>query len=199
MSRCYLKRSAKTAAALVVAFLMVIAMLDTRSRYSSFMMPLDSSDPYPSGESGGRRGGGELINFSRLVRIHSSNKTDAHNQLIHSKPGGGGTNDNEISNDISSEVLLTGGGQFPLDNGTMTLRFWDLVNGSSRGRGLATKGIFTETAQLPNLWRPQMFDPDYLLTERDDDRVLAQLIWAMEASNLTESGWPTKVCDSRFY
>lgn len=50
----------------------------------------------------------------------------------------------------------------------LSIRYWDLANSSSRGS-------LSRRAALPNLWRPQRGN-----LSRDDDRVLAQLVWAME-------------------
>ncbi|ODM94383.1 Glycoprotein 3-alpha-L-fucosyltransferase A [Orchesella cincta] len=172
MTRCYLKRSAKTAIFIMIAFIMVFAMIDTRNRYNSYVMSIES-DPFHSVATAVRR-----RDNLRLVL----NKTDdASNQVI--------IGDNELDSQtgptIDNEAMI-GDGHLPSDNGSLTLRFWDLANNSSRGA--KTRGIFTESNHLPYLWRPEK---PHL--SRDDDRVLAQLILAMEATNISLSGRLTKM------
>lgn len=177
MTRCYLKRSAKTAGALMVAFVMAIGLIDTRSRYSDYMFNIEPSQPYNTNELGVKKG--EIIRNN--IRLHTYDLTNKTEDVITLNRNHHEYHSTVEKNYISSnEASISGGGELPTDNESLTLRFWDLVNSSTRGA--FTKGIFTETKQLPNLWR---LEKDNL--SRDDDRVLAQLIWAMEAANMSSN------------
>lgn len=169
MTRCHLKRSAKTAGALMVAFIMVVGLIDTRNRYNNFMANIESSEPYPPADLGLRKEGGNRY----PMRLNAYDNKTEHATMHRIQQYHSSLEVNDINN---NEISLPGDTSLPTDLKTITLRFWDLVNISSMGA--STKALFTNAAHLPSLWRPEK---DYL--SRDEDRVLAQLIWAMEAAN----------------
>lgn len=186
----------------MVALLMVIAMVDTGNRYNSFVENVvDSSEPYPPGDTLKIRD--DMVSRLQPVNRHREhlteknplyNKTEqptlsllsstfqshelkgrrldhpaSHNEVDH-------TEDNRLvtMNDARQRIYEE------MVEGSHTLRFWDLVNGSNSRGFLFGEG----ERQLPSLWRREK-EP---LISRDDDRVLAQLIWGMEATNLTMNG-----------